>query len=90
MSVNYRGICFITLAPSFRYCMDKFGWNPEEGDGLMAAGGSMSNFYGMVRKTASVFFKMFLFGLLKPAKGQYLLQGTELGPNFPLFEPMYS
>ncbi len=28
--------------------MTKFGWNPEEGDGLMAAGGSMSNFYGMV------------------------------------------
>ncbi len=49
------GICFITLAPSFRYCMDKFGWNPEEGDGLMAAGGSMSNFYGMVRTSTSVF-----------------------------------
>jgi hypothetical protein len=29
--------------------MKKFGWNPEEGDGLMAAGGSMSNFYGMVK-----------------------------------------
>ena len=28
--------------------MDKFGWKQDEGDGLMAAGGSMSNFYGMV------------------------------------------
>ena len=28
--------------------MSKFGWNPEEGDGIMSAGGSMSNFYGMV------------------------------------------
>jgi hypothetical protein len=29
--------------------MEKFGWSSEEGDGIMAAGGSMSNFYGMVR-----------------------------------------
>ena len=35
--------------------MNKFGWKPDEGDGLMAAGGSMSNFYGMVRlKKASI------------------------------------
>jgi glutamate/tyrosine decarboxylase-like PLP-dependent enzyme len=33
--------------------MDKFGWNQEESDGIMAAGGSMSNFYGMVTFSSS-------------------------------------
>ena len=43
---------FVTIF-DFRFCMEKFGWNPDEGDGLMSAGGSMSNFYGMVKEFSS-------------------------------------
>jgi len=31
-----------------RYTMLKFGWDPEQGDGITAPGGSSANFYGMV------------------------------------------
>jgi hypothetical protein len=60
--------------------MDKFGWNPEEGDGLMAAGGSMSNFYGMVRTSTSVF----VFGLwsAETCEGAIFVPRNRTRPQF--------